>query len=1609
MNNKVESAFYKTIMEGVAKYVKKNTPTYTTAKVVSIDDDGTPYVQFPGAETTTPVTTVTNAAKGDEVLVQVNSNGDAYVYGNLTDQPVSKVEVDKITENTTNVLEKFDYSIQEIIDKLNLEDYVKIGESNVPILSNILKLENNILDIQNGEEGLVHLRVTTEGLELGNYSEQYGLNNYVFFSKDGFGRIGPLQTGVNYGQFSLSVGLGRATGQYSLAAGPSATASQVGAFAHGTATASGYLSFAANVSTATGAISSSFGSSTASGDYSFSEGSGTNANGHAVHAEGINTNAYGSATHVEGESNTVYGSGVHGEGRGNTVYNGGDSDHIEGIHNSLTPYGAGSGRPNHIEGQDNTATGAEHLHIEGYGHSITGSSAVHVEGWANTNLQNLSYSHIEGQTNRASGSSVIHVEGLTNNITNSSQTHVEGLNNTVSSSNNSHIEGLGNTVSNSSETHVEGLNNNVIASSSFVGGCGNVVSGTEEYEYRFGGDGSTNSFNIGTDWLEILSVKIDNVEIERYGYPISYSINDSRYIVFYNSVDPDNSAPVDESLIKVNVLKTGISRDGIFIHALNGVARYSHQSIFGYYNDNKSDTLLEIGNGRSASSSWRGNAFEVTNDGYIRTGVGSEKIAFGKNQSDVYGYYKGDGTFVPWITQDTTYTAGANIDITNNVISAPNVAPIVNGKVPEQYLPSYVDDVIEGYYYNGSFYEDDQHQELITPERGKIYISLDTDKSYRWSGTVYVELTSGGVVYTAGDGIDISSTNEISVSDDIARTADIPTVPTNVSAFTNDVGYLTQHQDLSNYIQKSLTAGLVKNDGTIDTTAYAAVSALDGYLPLAGGTMAGAINSQNIIPATDDSYRLGSSSSKYNSAYIKRIYSLASIESTTDGSKRLLVPAKSGTIAVNEDLPEVVGNLIAVNPILESGTLIANITINGDSKNIYAPTPPSKTSDLANDIGFITAYDIPPIPDELADLSDDSTHRLVTDTEKSTWNGKSDFSGSYNDLSDKPTIPAAQVNSDWNASSGVAKILNKPTLATVATTGSYSDLSNKPTIPSVGNGTLTIQKNGTNVQTFTANQSGSVTANIVVPFDYNATTVGSGDQGFTGAPHYGVFSDGSSVGALIGDDGVYMFLPYQTNSNSYGFVLACNDDGNQFYLGSLTGVSDGSINWSRIYHDNYHPLAGKADFIKFPRNAVNYDTAMRSRSGETVAFDELGGTTGHPSFISTFTNPWFNLITMHSPDTNYGSQLAIPMTGFTAPAWRYFAGNNFGSWEYIPSSDALSVGNSSTPVYLEDGKLKTISSGYLPLSGGTMNAGARITFTNSASEDGVYLNNGSYQLRLIIGSGGVNRGLWDGSRWMIYENASDVLLNSPGSLILNNNTVINHTEGSWVSGLRINSVANNANGSAHITFGGQSGTTTGVSSSYPMYQVGKISDISGGFAIRAAYNGTYHDVFKASPTTGLTQLLSYANGTTVNITAKESDIDLTATPLTTSKITLKTNNLLFAGTETSGSITRGGTGVSSWPFKFTGYESGQVPVSTTIMTGVTINDGELVLLFLSSGAGNTFYAARLLRNNNGSLQSTNLATTGTSHATVTMKAANVIMIQNTSSSYKLNYKILRLG
>lgn len=67
-------------------------------------------------------------------------------------------------------------------------------------------------------------------------------------------------------------------------------------------------------------------------------------------------------------------------------------------------------------------------------------------------------------------------------------------------------------------------------------------------------------------------------------------------------------------------------------------------------------------------------------------------------------------------------------------------------------------------------------------------------------------------------------------------------------------------------------------------------------------------------------------------------------------------------------------------------------------------------------------------------------------------------SGDYNDLNNLPTIPAAQVNSDWNSVSGVSEILNKPTIPAAQVNSDWNAVSgvaeilNKPTsLPPSGN------------------------------------------------------------------------------------------------------------------------------------------------------------------------------------------------------------------------------------------------------------------------------------------------------------------------------------------------------------------------------------------------------------------------------------------------------------------------------------------------------------------------------------------------------------------------------
>ena len=176
------------------------------------------------------------------------------------------------------------------------------------------------------------------------------------------------------------------------------------------------------------------------------------------------------------------------------------------------------------------------------------------------------------------------------------------------------------------------------------------------------------------------------------------------------------------------------------------------------------------------------------------------------------------------------------------------------------------------------------------------------------------------------------------------------------------------------------------------------------------------ISSENVISATDTTYTAGSGLALNGTEFSNTAPNVKSDWDAAAGSdaeilnKPTIPTVNDGTLTIQKN-----GTAVATFSANQSSAATANITV------------PTDTSDLTNGAGFVTASQIP-----------------------------------------------AQVNADWNSTSGASEILNKPT------------------IPTVNDGTLTIQKNGTAVATFSANQSSAATANITVPTDTSDLTNGAG-------------------------------------------------------------------------------------------------------------------------------------------------------------------------------------------------------------------------------------------------------------------------------------------------------------------------------------------------------------------------------------------------------------------------------------------------------------------------------------------------------------------------------------
>ena len=263
--------------------------------------------------------------------------------------------------------------------------------------------------------------------------------------------------------------------------------------------------------------------------------------------------------------------------------------------------------------------------------------------------------------------------------------------------------------------------------------------------------------------------------------------------------------------------------------------------------------------------------------------------------------------------------------------------------------------------------------------------------------------------------------------DDLTNKPNIPTIPINVSSFTNDAQYLTTEQ-------QALRLG----HDTIYLTSGGFVKIPAGFsgnyndltnkpnIPTISTNVSSFTNDAHYLTTEQQALRLG-----HDTIYL------------TNGG---FVKTPAGFNGNYNDLTN--------KPTIP-----------------VIPSIPAKTSDLTNDAGFITSYT------ETDPNFNSSVAKHINSGDTVKWNSKSNFTGSYSDLTGKPVLFGGSYSDltnqptlfggSYNDLSGkpslftgnYSDLLGKPTLFTgsyddltnkpVLFTGSYTDLTNKPILSTV--------------------------------------------------------------------------------------------------------------------------------------------------------------------------------------------------------------------------------------------------------------------------------------------------------------------------------------------------------------------------------------------------------------------------------------------------------------------------------------------------------------------------------------------------------------------------------
>lgn len=392
-------------------------------------------------------------------------------------------------------------------------------------------------------------------------------------------------------------------------------------------------------------------------------------------------------------------------------------------------------------------------------------------------------------------------------------------------------------------------------------------------------------------------------------------------------------------------------------------------------------------------------------------------------------------------------TSDINKPISTATQTALNLkADLVGGTVPSSQLPSYVDDVIEGYYSVGIFYSDAGLTTAIVPTTGKIYVDLLQNKSYRWSGSIYVQIsnpissideltdvtiasvTNGQILQynlttsqwenktiTLGNGdmqksvYDIDNDGIVDYSETIAITARNPSVSTVLRKGT--IVYLNGSTGNRPNAYKARANAESTSAGTFGVVVSDIGTNSDGLVAALGTLHDLDTRNTATYPFTVDTLLDGDALwlDPNNDGYVTKtkpqapnhIVSIGIVARTTPNLGRIIYRISNG-FELDELHNVFINGTLANNDILyyDSATLLWKARSIPSTLG-YTPVPDTRTvngyalsSNIAlnkSDIGLPNVADVD--TRNPANIVQTSTYRFVSDTEKATWNGKQDALG----------------------------------------------------------------------------------------------------------------------------------------------------------------------------------------------------------------------------------------------------------------------------------------------------------------------------------------------------------------------------------------------------------------------------------------------------------------------------------------------------------------------------------------------------------------------------------------------------------------------------------------